>query len=591
MAVFRKPTPRHLKRSWIGSKSTIETADVSPVVATWVVPAVTATEYYTAGVAPVTATWSVPAVTAKEYYTAGVAPVAATWAVPSVTAQEIYTAGVAPVTVTWAIPAVTATEYYTAGIAPVIATWAIPAVTATEYYTAGVAAVSASWSVPAVTATEYYTAGIAPVTTTWVVPAVTAQEVYVADVSPVTATWAIPTVTATEYYTAGLSPLVATWSVPAVTTTGHFNAEVTPVTATWATPAVTATEYYTADLAPVTTSWIIPSVTATEYYTAGITPVTVTWSVPTVTANETYTAGLTPLTVSWVIPSVTANAITSISAPDQYPIPPPRFTSPLQAVYTAIQPVFVNNGLLTYSGFQSQTQIPYVHLAHLSTTLENRDTCLNRIDTHVIQVSLFSKDFTRFTEQLDDIRSSLLWSKLTLSGNGRTLLNVDETSLAITEPQKGLYQGIFRYELTTEKDLTSFQFETIRAPDIYTALFDRYTNSDVEIRTNGFIVTNYGEFERPFLFIPRYQQLHEFTTTLTRVDNFDFSINFESKDYHRLEELLEDIDHVFSYSRFILTGSKQCINLEWLGNSIVEEEPGFWVASTRYQAFLESSIN
>ena len=132
-----------------------------------------------------------------------------------------------------------------------------------------------------------------------------------------------------------------------------------------------------------------------------------------------------------------------------------------------------------------------------------------------------------------------------------------------------------------------FEFKTISASDLYTGLYNRYVNSVLQTKTTDFVTTAFGITKRPFLFIPSYVWATDFLTTCTRIQAVNFEINFEILGYNRLEEITEDIDNVFSYTRFQF--NKSCINFEWLGNFVSELEPNLWVSSTKYQCLIETS--
>jgi hypothetical protein len=99
-----------------------EITSVAPVVATFSVPAVTATYVYvaTASVAPVVATFSVPAVTAAadSGEVAVVSPVVATFSIPTVTPTMRLNAEVSPVTALFTLPEVTPEYSGTVAIDP-----------------------------------------------------------------------------------------------------------------------------------------------------------------------------------------------------------------------------------------------------------------------------------------------------------------------------------------------------------------------------------------------------------------------------------------------------------------------------------------
>ena len=138
-----------------------------------------------------------------------------------------------------------------------------------------------------------------------------------------------------------------------------------------------------------------------------------------------------------------------IVVPGVSSVPPVNVTSIIQAFYDKLTSAFCDEGIIVYSGFQNRDRMPYIHLMRLSTVLENRDTCLNRLETTRMQISLYSNDFSQFTRQLDIISDTLLYSVFSLTN--RKLLNIDETSLTINEPEQGIYQGIYQYEVITEK--------------------------------------------------------------------------------------------------------------------------------------------
>ena len=195
----------------------------------------------------------------------------------------------------------------------------------------------------------------------------------------------------------------------------------------------------------------------------------------------------------------------------------------IQSFYDVLRTTFENKGILTYSGFQDRTAIPYLFISKIISSLDTRDTFVNRHDTNLVQISYFSKYFSDFNDDLSTIRNLLLYKQLVVPN--RRLLNIEELELVRSEPEKGLYQGIFQYEALTEKTLQNFEIKTIEAADLFEALYSRYTNSKLINNTSDFVTTQFGESAYPFLHVPNYEKTLKFGTTKSRIDNIIFSID------------------------------------------------------------------
>jgi hypothetical protein len=91
------------------------------------------------------------------------------------------------------------------------------------------------------------------------------------------------------------------------------------------------------------------------------------------------------------------------------------------------------------------------------------------------------------------------------------------------------------------------------------------------------------------MYVPEYNQVIEFITTCSKVDKVSFDLAVQGNNTEDLEDLLEKIDHLYSYGRLHL-GNRRFTNLEWTGNSIVEIDPEIWEARNNYECMLEKDI-
>jgi hypothetical protein len=247
---------------------------------------------------------------------------------------------------------------------------------------------------------------------------------------------------------------------------------------------------------------------------------------------------------------------------------------------------------LFQSGFQDQASLPYVTLAKISNTLDTRDTCGNRVERNIFQISAFDNNFTNSRRILDELERTLDGSILNI-GN-RRYMSMLWTGRIHREPTRGLYQGILTYEIFAQKDFdaTKYYVSSTSGANFWEALFNRYktTSNKLIDLTNGFVTTKFHTGGWYFLHVPSYEIAEDFATTCnTRGERVSFEIATYGPNPDDVEAILEEVDNVFSYARLVIT-DKQFTTLEWLGDSLVEIEPEIWRGAIEFNLILEKAL-
>lgn len=247
---------------------------------------------------------------------------------------------------------------------------------------------------------------------------------------------------------------------------------------------------------------------------------------------------------------------------------------------------------LVQSGFQVGNKVPYSSVMKVSHTLLNLDTCLNRLETQIYQVLLYDDNHPRLLRNIEKVEGQLDFS--TLKIKNRKNPRVKFLDRFEDEPVEGLYFANLTYEVITQKEFDPEKVKraTTTADDFYSALRKRYLEHPIlTAKTGEFVTTKYGksEWDFGFLFIPSYNTLQDFLTTCTRAEATNFSIAIQHNNPDKIMDIQEDIDDIYSYCTFKLTG-KRFTTLEWQSNTLVELEPEFWQGTVDYKLILEKEI-
>ena len=247
---------------------------------------------------------------------------------------------------------------------------------------------------------------------------------------------------------------------------------------------------------------------------------------------------------------------------------------------------------LVQSGFQAGTKVPYSSVIKTSHTLMNLDTCLNRLETQIYQILLYDDNHPRLLRNIDKTEDILDWSSLSV--RNRKVVRVKFLDRFEDEPTEGLYFANLTYEVITQKvfDPNKVRRFTTTNDNFHGALYNRYLESPSLLsRTNGFVTTRFGkaDWDFGFLYIPSYSTVQDFLTTCTRLEATTFSISIQHKNPDHILDVQEEIDDIYSYCTFKLTG-KRFTTLQWLSNTLTELEPEFWQGSVDYKLVLEKEI-
>lgn len=250
----------------------------------------------------------------------------------------------------------------------------------------------------------------------------------------------------------------------------------------------------------------------------------------------------------------------------------------------------LNLNLLT-SGFQDSEVVPYGIITKVSTNLITLDTCLDRLEDNLFQITIFEDNFTQLGIKLNTVEDILDFNTLTLSN--RKINNVQFNGRIIEELTEGFYQGILTYNIVTQKDSSSnTNTSTTSGKNIYEALFNRYlSEGTLNNLIENFTTTAFGneDWNFNFVYIPDYTTSKDFLTTCSRLEKTTFSISIHNDRLWHTEEVLEAIDDTFSYCKLKID-DKRFTSLKWLGNSIIEIEKNFWLGSVNYELILEKDI-
>lgn len=307
-----------------------ETADVSPVTVSVLIPSVTAAyvQTETAAVAPL-AVHIIPTSTTATYIqveTGSVSPVPVSLSIATVTAtySQTVTAAVAPLVVGVTVPAVNATyiQVETASVSPLALSVVPVTVTAvyTQVETASVTPLGITTTITSLTAvyTQVETAAAAPLAVTLSLPSVTAagSQTGTAAVTPLAVMVTVASVTATytQIETAAVAPAIVTITPTETTAVGvaEGTAAVTPLRVLISAAAVAATyvQVETAVISPLVVTVTTAEVTAvySQINSASVSPLSVLLTIPAVTAVSSIlgTASVNPASIVLSVPAVTA---------------------------------------------------------------------------------------------------------------------------------------------------------------------------------------------------------------------------------------------------------------------------------------------
>lgn len=241
---------------------------------------------------------------------------------------------------------------------------------------------------------------------------------------------------------------------------------------------------------------------------------------------------------------------------------------------------------------QGNATTPYTTLSRISNVLDQRDTCVNRYEMSLYDVTVFTTSFSRLNQLLDDIEDELDYATLAVSD--RDFSSCLFQQRRETELEPGFYQGILSYEVQIQKPLSSeFFVSSTTGTTFFNALYKRFNDHyTLNHKVDGFVTTRFGadRWKRPFLFVPEYNIVEDFATTCSRVDKISFEIAVEGYGPNEVDEILNEIDNVYSYCT-LRVDNRQFTNMEWMGNSLVELEPSLWRGAVQFEIMYEKDIS
>lgn len=248
---------------------------------------------------------------------------------------------------------------------------------------------------------------------------------------------------------------------------------------------------------------------------------------------------------------------------------------------------------IIFSGTQIGNNFPYLQFRQISCNLDNINTCTERFENYVFAFTLYHNKAKELIDYNDIFRQKFDKWNLLVQGRLNTQLLWQEATFV--EDEVGVYEYENLYFINFQRNFhADFITGRCTGDNLYAALFNRYNNTALKHRCNGFSTTRFGkhDWERPFLYIPEYKFREELITTCDINDLVEISICYETSDPANDYSLLDEIDHTFSYSGISFPSSVGKINsvLNWVGNDFDEIEPMLWRGCVRYEIGIQRNI-
>lgn len=242
---------------------------------------------------------------------------------------------------------------------------------------------------------------------------------------------------------------------------------------------------------------------------------------------------------------------------------------------------------LVYSGSVNYKKLPYIQIEKVSNALDFRDTCGNRIENNIFRINAFDSNNSRLIDTTNKIEDEITWKKLTI-GN-RRFMSMLYVSSNYEELEPGLYRSQTLTEVITQKDFsgTNYLLGKTEGNNFFEAIYTRWKNN----LDYNFVTTRFGkeDWKRPIAFVPEYEKNINFVTTKSRIDDINFSITVEGYNPEEIEDIMEEIDNLYSYSGFTIS-NRRFTNMEWMGDSLFEVSPELWHGSIEYVCALEKDM-
>lgn len=235
---------------------------------------------------------------------------------------------------------------------------------------------------------------------------------------------------------------------------------------------------------------------------------------------------------------------------------------------------------IVYSGFNNKKNVPYIHVMKSGSFYDQLDTCKTRIDTNQYIVEIVTKNFAELEELRTNVETKLRTKSLQMAR--RQVLSIDKLNEYIEEKEKGIYVCESLYDIMSQKTFVDGR-KQVAGDNFFESLFNWYKVSalydELKFSTTKFV---HESWERPYMFVPRYNITEDMLTTCTRGDNYNFNLVIEHTDPVQIESWMETVDDELSYSVLNIT-NKFFAGINWLGNTLEEIEMGIWQGSINYE--------
>lgn len=236
---------------------------------------------------------------------------------------------------------------------------------------------------------------------------------------------------------------------------------------------------------------------------------------------------------------------------------------------------------IVYSGFNNKENVPYIHIAKSGSFYEQLDTNKNRIDTNQYIIEIVTKNLAELETLRTNVENKLRTRSLEVAN--RIVLSIDKLNESIEEPMKGIYVCESLYDIMSQKTFVDKR-KQILGNNFIEALYNWYKASSLFNVLSGFSTSRFvhESWQRPYMFVPRYNISEDMLTTCTRGDNYNFNLVIEHTNPVMIDEWLEVIDNELSYSVLNIS-NKFFAGISWLGSTLEEIEMGIWQGSINYE--------
>ena len=118
------------------------------------------------------------------------------------------------------------------------------------------------------------------------------------------------------------------------------------------------------------------------------------------------------------------------------------------------------------SGFNCD-QFPRLNIIQISNGLENRDTCINRFQSYIYQINLYTKSFSERKRILNSIKDKLRFKTIP-NPNNCLIESFLFNQQFMEEIEQGIFFGSLQYELGVQKQISSdYELGITTAEDLF----------------------------------------------------------------------------------------------------------------------------